>query len=302
LKKKKENPAKKAARVPKDVGAVVNALRILRCLSGSSRPLGVTAVTRATGISASTVFGILRTLARLHYVSFDETDKTYRLGLAMAEMAASLLGTSHAELIRPELERLALKYETLILLWRITEDGRLVLIDRAHSQTAVRVEIKLGYRMPLLAGAVGRCVAATLQVPSAELRRRFAVPRWQTPLSFTEFEKQVLEARDRGWSLDDGYLFRGLTSVAALVVDDERRPRFGISGVSITGQQSPQALKALGRDLAALAADVGHALFPGPDLVSSANHAIEKSRGALRSGAARVLEKPATVVAALAQE
>ena len=58
---------------------------------------------------------------------------------------------------------MAFKYETLILLWRVTEDNRLVLIDRAHSQTAVRVEIKLGYRMPLLAGAVGRCVAATLQ-------------------------------------------------------------------------------------------------------------------------------------------
>src|SRR3569832_2140268 len=161
-----------------------------------------------------------------------------------------------------------------LLLWRVTEDGRLVLVDRAHSQTAVRVEIKLGYRMPLLAGAVGRCVAATLQVPSAELRRRFAVPRWQAPLSFNEFEKQVSEARDRGWSRDDGYLFRGLTSVAALVVDDERRPRFGISGGSITGQQPPQALKALGQDLVALADNIGHALFPGPDLLSAAQSKV----------------------------
>jgi DNA-binding IclR family transcriptional regulator len=300
LKKPKERSAKAAAgRVPKDVGAVVNALRILRCLSGSSRPLGVAAVTRATGISASTAFGILRTLARLHYVSFDETDKTYRLGLAMAEMAASLLGTSHAELIRPELERLALKYETLILLWRVTQDGRLVLVDRAHSQTAVRVEIKLGYRMPLLAGAVGRCVAATLDLPSSELRRRFALARWQTPLSFGEFERQVLEVRGRGWSLDDGYLFRGLTSVAALVVDDQRQPRFGISGVSITGQQSPEALKALGQDLAALAANINHALFPGPNLVSAKSSKAE-SRGAPRSAAVR--EKPATAVATLAPE
>jgi DNA-binding IclR family transcriptional regulator len=270
LKKTRPKPPKKAAaRAPKDVGAVVNALRILRCLSGSSKPLGVAAVTRATGISASTAFGILRTLARLHYVSFNESDKTYRLGLAMAEMAAGLLGISHAEFVRPELERLALNYETLILLWRITEDNRLVLIDRAHSQTAVRVEIKLGYRMPLLAGAVGRCVAATLDVPSSELRRRFAIPRWQTPLSFEDFEKQVLEVRRRGWALDDGHLFRGLTSVAALVVDEKRQPRFGISGVSITGQQSPQALIALGKDLAALAATIGSALFLGPDIAST---------------------------------
>jgi DNA-binding IclR family transcriptional regulator len=301
LKKAKDDPPKKTARVPKDVGAVVNALRILRCLSGSSRPLGVTAVTRATGISASTVFGILRTLARLHYVSFNETDKTYRLGLAMAEMAAGLLGTSHAELIRPELERLALKYQTLILLWRVTEDGRLVLVDRAHSQTAVRVEIKLGYRMPLLAGAVGRCVAATLQVSSTELRRRFAVPRWQAPLSFSEFEKQVVEVRERGWSLDDGYLFRGLTSVAALVVDDEGRPRFGVSGVSITGQQSPQALKALGQDLAALGANIGHALFPRPDLLSVPQSKVAVSNRP-RADEVQAADKPASALAELAPE
>jgi DNA-binding IclR family transcriptional regulator len=300
LKRTKERSAKTATRVPKDVGAVVNALRILRCLSGSSRPLGVAAVTRATGISASTAFGILRTLARLHYVSFDETDKTYRLGLAMAEMAASLLGTSHAELIRPELERLAFKYETLVLLWRVTEDDRLVLIDRAYSQIAVRVEIKLGYRMPLLAGAIGRCVAATLDVPSSELRRRFADTRWQTPLSFGAFEKQVLEARDRGWSLDDGYLYRGLTTVAALVIDDERRPRFGISGVSITGQQSPQALKALGQDLAALAADIGHALFPGPSFTAAPSKA--GVGGASRSTSVPASDNTATAVATLAPE
>jgi DNA-binding IclR family transcriptional regulator len=261
LKEKKDKPNRKA-RVPKDVGAVVNALEILRCLSGSSKPLGVTAVTRATGISASTAFGILRTLARLRYVSFNETDKTYKLGLAMAEMAAGLLGTSHAELIRPELEQLALNYETLILLWRVTEDDHLVLIDRAHSQTSVRVEIKSGYRMPLLAGAVGRCVAATLAMQTSELRRCFTMTRWQAPPSFGDFEKQVSEARERGWSLDDGNLFRGLTTVAALVVDDEKRPRFGLSGVSITGQQSPQALKALGKDLATLAKAIGGTLFP----------------------------------------
>jgi DNA-binding IclR family transcriptional regulator len=281
-------PKKMLAHAPKDVGAVVNALRILRCLSGSSKPLGVAAVTRATGISASTAFGILRTLARLHYVSFNESDKTYRLGLAMAEMAAGLLGISHAELIRPELERLALNYETLILLWRVTEDNRLVLIDRAHSLTAVRVEIKLGYRMPLLAGAIGRCVAATFDVPSSELRRRFAVPRWQTPLSFTDFEKQVSETRCRGWALDDGYLFRGLTSVAALVADEEKRPRFGISGVSITGQQSPQALTALGQDLAALAATIGSALFSGSDIVAT----VRSEAGARRALHAETIRAP----------
>ena len=254
--------------MPRDVGAVVNALQILRCLAASTAPVGVAAVARATGISTSTCFNILRTLARARFASFDPAGKTYRLGLAMAEMAAGLVGVSQAELIRPELERLALNHEMLILLWRFTDDGHLVLIDRAHSQTALRVEIAVGYRHPMLAGAIGRCAAARLRLPTAELRRRFAALRWQAPMPFAVFQDQVRQAGERGWAVDEGNLFRGITAVAALAADGAGRPRFGFSGVVITAQGSAARLDALGRDLVELAALVERSLFapagPGP--------------------------------------
>ena len=250
------------ARAPRDVGAVVNALRILQYLSASTEPVGVAAVARGTRISTSTCFNILRTLTRARFVSFHQVAKTYTLGLAMAELAAGMVGVSHAELIRPELERLALNYETLVLLWRVTDDNHLVLIDRAHSQAAIRVEIGIGYRLPLLAGAIGRCAAAALDLPAAELRQRFAGLRWQTPPSFATYQEEVALAAKRGWALDDGQLYRGLTTVATVITDDRRRPRFGASGVSIAGQQAPDRLEQLGYDLAKVAALVGTSLFP----------------------------------------
>jgi len=246
----------------RDVGAVVNALQILQYLAASTSPVGVAAVARGTKISTSTCFNILRTLVRARFASFNTSDKTYSLGLALAELSVGLVGISHAELIRPELERLALNYETLILLWRVTDDNHLVLIDRAHSPTGIRVEIGMGYRLPLLAGAIGRCVAAEMQLSVADLRRRFAGLRWQAPLSFPDYQAQVAETREAGWALDDGRLFRGLTVVASLVLDSDRRPRFGFSGVSIAGQQSTERLADLGRDLRDLGAIVGHSLFP----------------------------------------
>lgn len=246
----------------RDVGAVVNALQILQYLAASTKPVGVAAVARGTKISTSTCFNILRTLVRARFASFSAGDKTYTLGLALVELSTGLVGISHAELIRPELERLALNYETLILLWRVTDDNHLVLIDRAHSQTAIRVEIRTGYRMPILAGAIGRCVAAEMQLQPSELRRRFAALRWQAPLTFGDYQAEVAKAREAGWALDDGKLFRGLANVAALVVDGERRPRFGFSGVSIAGQQPQERLEDLGRDLKDLAFLVGKSLFP----------------------------------------
>jgi DNA-binding IclR family transcriptional regulator len=219
-------------------------------------------VARGTGISPSTCFNILRTLTRARFVAFRSADKTYSLGLAVAELAAGLIGVSHAELIRPELERLALNHDMLIVLWRVTEDGHIVLIDRAHSHTAVRVEMQMGLRLPMLVGAIGRCTAAALNLPLAELRRRFATLRWQSPPGFDAYLADVEKAREQGWSIDIGNLYRGLITVAALVTDQNGLPRFGVSGITISGQHAPETLERLGRDLQDVAAFTGAALFP----------------------------------------
>jgi DNA-binding IclR family transcriptional regulator len=248
----------------RDVGAVVHAISILRHLSTATAPLGVAAIARGTGISVSTCFNILRTLTRARYVSFREADKTYALGLAVAELSAGFLGVSHAELIRPELQRLALKHDMLIVLWRVTEDGHIVLIDRAFSHTAVRVEMKMGLRLPMLVGAVGRCVAAALGMPRAELRRRFAALRWQSPPSFESYLADVEAARQAGWSMDSGHLYRGLITVAALVRDQEGKPRFGLSGITIAAQHAEAVFPDLGEELREVAALTGKALFPRP--------------------------------------
>lgn len=249
-------------KTPGDVGAVVHALRILRCLAAATAPVGVAAVARDTGISPSTCFNILRTLARAGFATFRTVEKTYTLGMAVAELATGLVGISHAELLRPELERLALNYDMLVVLWRVTEDGHLVLLDRAFSQTAVRVEMRVGLRLPALVGAVGRCVAAALDLPAGELRRRFATLRWQEAPPFDAYAADVAQAAQTGWAIDDGHLYRGLQTVAAIVRDQNGQPRFGISGITITGQHGMDLLQRLGGDLRQVARFAGTSLYP----------------------------------------
>jgi DNA-binding IclR family transcriptional regulator len=248
-------------KLPADVGAVVHAMRILRYLSRATGRVGVATVSRSTHISPSTCFNILRTLVRGGFVAFASDDKTYSLGLGIAEISAGLVGVSHAELLRPELTRLALNHDMLIVLWRITEDDRLVMIDRAYSERAVRVEMPPGLRLPSLVGAVGRCVAATLDLPANELRRRFAALRWQDAPTFEAYQADVARAAEQGWAIDDGRLYRGLQMVAAIVRDQNRQPRLGISGITITGQHDPAMLAVLGRDLVQVTSYIGESLF-----------------------------------------
>ncbi|PXB93901.1 IclR family transcriptional regulator, partial [Pseudomonas aeruginosa] len=109
----------------KDVGAVVNAIQILRHLAHADGPQGVAAIARATGISPSSAFNILRTLSNERLTSFDDAGKTYQLGLGLSELAVGFVGRSYADLIQPELERLSLAHHILIALWQVTDDAHI---------------------------------------------------------------------------------------------------------------------------------------------------------------------------------
>ncbi|SMF30461.1 transcriptional regulator, IclR family [Tistlia consotensis] len=235
----------------KPVGAVLHAVRLLQVLADSPGPLGVTAAARQARVNPSTAFQILRTLVRGGLVAFDPALKAYSPGLGLLALSRSLLGRDYTDLLRPELVRLATNHECLFALWRLA-DERAVLIDRALADTPVRLDIQVTQRIPSLIGAVGRVVAARLALPEDELRRRFSHLRWQTPLSFEDYLREVEEARGCGYGLDLGNLYTGIHSAAAVVCDDRARPFLGISAITLAQSSPPDRLRAMGEELAAL--------------------------------------------------
>ncbi|CAN5791328.1 IclR family transcriptional regulator [soil metagenome] len=254
----------------RSVGAVVHALRILRHLASQGTPSGVTAISRATGINTSTCFNILRTLAAERLVVFDPAAKTYRLGLGVVELAVGLLGASHADLIRPELERLARSYPALLCLWHITDNERIVLVDRVYASTSVRIDMHIGTRLPSFIGAIGRCVAALRQLDDTELRGRFSGLRWQNPPSFAAYRADVRAARQDGYARDRGNLFAGVDIVASIVVDQDGRPRYGLSGIAISGQVEDAGMRRLGLELREVGRRARQALFAPQSAIEGA--------------------------------
>jgi DNA-binding IclR family transcriptional regulator len=249
---------------PKIVGAVANAVSILRAMAQIGAPLGVAAIARDTGVSVSTCFNILRTLSAERLVEFDDDAKTYRIGLGVLELSLPLLGANQVDLIRPELERLSADHKSLICLWQITDGERIVLVDRVSTAKTVRVDMSYGSRLPTFVGAVGRCYAAWRNLPRDELRLRFDALQWQSPPSFDEYIQDVEKARLDGYAFDFGQLFRGLEIAAAIVTDPSGKPRLGISGISIANQLSRDDIGLLAASLRDSADWISEALFGVP--------------------------------------
>lgn len=251
------------AATPKTVvGAVVNAVSILRYLGASSEPRGVTIIAQALGINPSTCFNILRTLTAEDLVEFDQRQKRYSLGLGAYDLARQALAKSEPYAVaRPRLVEMVEHYELTGAIWRRTQDERLALVGFVESDAATRIHLKSGQRLPKLSGAAGRCLAAAQEMSRDEIARELAAVRTQGKLSLDAFVADVEEARRRGWAIDINMFVHGVTTIAAPVLDETGDFRFAVTMTMFTGRHDEATIEAIGRETSDLAHYVSNRVY-----------------------------------------
>jgi IclR family acetate operon transcriptional repressor len=230
------------------VTSVVQAVAVLRHLAAIDRGRGVTAIAAAAGISPSSCFNILKTLVAEDLVVFDAETKTYTLGLGVINLGYSATRRNPViNAAEASMAKLAEEYDGAVGLWRVSSRERLMLVHLAESEAATRIHLSIGQRLPLAAGAMGRCVSAAQDLAADELARRFAAVRWAQPPKLDAYRAQIETARRQGYSIDVDQLLRGLSSVAAAIVDRAGSVRFCLSVTMFTGQHSAEAMRRIGK-------------------------------------------------------
>lgn len=219
------------------------AFEILRLLSGSSGPLGVSGIARALNASKGSVHGILRVLADEGAV--EESDRAkFCLGPLLEDLVRGRgQGRTPAALARPLLERIARETgQTAVL--GLPEGDRLRLVAVAEGEGPFRVGAAQGRTIPLLVGATGKVWLAW--VPG----------RWPSPLPrFTRHtvadreavEREVEEVRREGVGYDRGEYLQGVAAVAAPVLARGARLVALLYAVGFLDRLGDEALADLGR-------------------------------------------------------
>lgn len=258
----KARPTRESDAPPdKLVGALVTGLRVLRHLAASGSPIGVTRIARELELNASTCFNLLKTLAHEELVIFDEDTKTYSIGLGLVELAkGSLEQASLVRMLRPHLEALADAHRVTATLWHRSGKDRVILVDLADTNGAIRVHMSIGQRLPLYIAALGRCMAAYSDLTQEQLRKRIAGLRWENTPGFDEYYAEVKRVRSRGYAVDNGNYVKGVTTVSAPVVDSNNRAIIAISAVGLSAQLNKTAIRQLGEDLQIRTSSISRAL------------------------------------------
>lgn len=233
------------------VGAVTQSFAVLRVLSVSAEPLGVSAIAREAGVNPSTTFNILRTLVLEGAVVIEEKTKSYSLGEGLLALCAPLLERSFVQDIGIELARLSAEFSCLAGLWQVVGD-RVVLVERAVSDRPVRLDMAIKQRMPLFLGALGRAHAAALRLSDADLSARFGQLRWEGAIDVDGYIGEVRAAEELGYAVDRQALYPGVVSVAAILTNRDGVPVYGLTASDIANNLDDARIAALGARMAAL--------------------------------------------------
>jgi DNA-binding IclR family transcriptional regulator len=199
---------------------VERAFRLLALVSAEAEGLTLSELARALNMSKGSLHGLLRTLEAVGAVA-QTPQRRYVLGARIFELAQAR--TQRVDLRRlalPAMRRLASDLRETILLGRVEAAGVRIL-ERAEApleRPELRIAAPTGMRVHLLAGAIGRLVAAHWPAFRREEFRAAGPLQRFTPHTITDPDA-FLAAADTaarvGYSIDREEYLEGVNAVAA---------------------------------------------------------------------------------------
>lgn len=215
---------------------VAKAFELLDCLSEANGPLSVAELGRTVGLSRSTTYRLLRTLASYGYVIESVTDPDkLQIGPRVLKLATSFLDRHGIRTVaRPYLLSLRdLSGETVHLV--IPYQGQVLHIDKVETLQPVRLYSPIGAVEWMHCTAVGKSILAAL--PEAEVdaivRRHGLHRRTESTITDPSFLKEHLsEARANGFAMSNNENEEGIRGIGVGVVPLSGPP---IAAISISG-------------------------------------------------------------------
>jgi IclR family acetate operon transcriptional repressor len=242
---------------------------ILRCFDVKRPEMGISELSRLTGLSTSTVHRLLTSLAENELVR-QTAHRRYSLGPLVAQLGRSgALPTALREVALPIAKQLCDDVDETVGIHELLPNGRRAVIGQVESRQELRrTYTEFGVPLPLPHGAPGKAMLAHLPAETREwwLARPIDPATPSTIADPDALRRQLSEIRDRGWAYSDAERTTGIRAVAAPVFDHTGAV-VGALGLSVpTIRMGPERVQELGGRIKDAAWEVSRGLG-SPDRV-----------------------------------
>lgn len=213
-------------------------LRILELLGAADRPMTLSEIGRALGVTRSSAFRLVYTLRQMEFLREAEQKNTYTLGARVLNLGFAYLNQQPITAIaRPHLSRL--RDVTGISAHLSVLEGHDVLYLGSHQARSGYVSnMVTGTRQRAYASAIGWCLMGNFteaEVATFCDGQEMVAVTEHTPTTAAALYARVAEVRATGYIFSRGYRAPGGSSVAAPVRDNQGRI---VACVNISGPDS----------------------------------------------------------------
>lgn len=220
--------------ITKNIQSLERAMLILELFEDGNREKSVKEIATTLGLSKSTVFGLINTLANLNYLRQNEDNLKYSLGLKILALGSAVSqGNLLAKVANPHLQKLSFKFQETCLL-AIEENGFVVYIDKTESSSSISINTRIGTKKELFCTGVGKCFLAFMPKENSDNIIALGL-RKMTPNTIdnaSDLEKELNSIRKRGFAFDNEEYELGISCVAVPIFSNAGKI---IASVSLTG-------------------------------------------------------------------
>ncbi len=217
----------------------------------AKRPAGVSATeaTRLSGITGNVVFRILKTLVEMGFATQREDNKTYTLSNRLLDLSRPKVGDRSLVLCAHEAMR-SLRDETGETVQLIIESGgKAMILEQFQGTHALQVCGQIGMRVPLYSCAPGKAILASWnEAKRAEWFRGRALKNFtnHTLSKREDLERNLAEARLRGFTVDNEEGIEGIRCIAAPILDEYGAPLAAITFMAPVSRMPDDCLAKFG--------------------------------------------------------
>jgi DNA-binding IclR family transcriptional regulator len=204
------------------VPALERGLRILGEFSASTQTLNPSEVAKRLDIPRSSAFRMMQTLESLGYLSRQNDEADYRLGVAVLRLGYEYVASLElVELGRPIINELRDLTGCSVHI-TVRDERDVVFVAKAASSAAIFTSIHIGTRLPAHATVLGRLLLSGLSDEALEAlypEEHLQVFSEQTPRTLLELKTLLELDRRRGYAISQSFFEHGLSVVGAPVRD-----------------------------------------------------------------------------------
>ncbi|WP_209124996.1 IclR family transcriptional regulator [Alkalihalobacillus sp. BA299] len=199
------------------IQSIIRAAEILE-LFLSSAELSIKEISQNTGLSKSTVHGIIKTLEYKGFLTQNPEDQKYKLGMKLFELGNSVSNNLNiGKIARPYIQELVEKLKETVHLV-ILDQSEVIYVEKVEGSHSLSMYSQIGKRAPIHCTGVGKAILAFR--PEEEIDQLLSETTLTpfTDKTMTDKEKikeHLKQVKRQGYAMDDEEIEIGLRCVAA---------------------------------------------------------------------------------------